>query len=66
MIGSLSSLTVHAAAERSADASESSNACSALKMQEVLQSLSIRPAKMFFLPALGTVNRPSWIATDKG
>ena len=61
MIGSLSRFTVHAAAERSADASESSKACSHLSCSRPSIS-SMRPAKMFFLPAFSTVKRPSLMA----
>mmetsp|Transcript_19515 Transcript_19515/g.47880 ORF Transcript_19515/g.47880 Transcript_19515/m.47880 type:complete len:267 (+) Transcript_19515:953-1753(+) len=60
-IGSLSSLIVHPAAERSAEASESSKACSHLRWPR--PSISrMRPLKMFFLPFFSTVRRPCWIA----
>lgn len=48
-MGSFASLIVQAAAERSADASESSNACSTFKFSKPSIS-KIRPEKMFFLP----------------
>ena len=57
MTGSLFKRTVHAAAERSADASESSNACSALRFGRPSIS-KIRPLKMFFLPFFSTVKSP--------
>ena len=63
MMGSLSSLMEHAAAERSAAASESSKACSHLSLEMKSPSISsTRPEKMFFLFFLGTVKRPSLIA----
>mmetsp|Transcript_20719 Transcript_20719/g.53527 ORF Transcript_20719/g.53527 Transcript_20719/m.53527 type:complete len:236 (-) Transcript_20719:1144-1851(-) len=61
MMGSLSSLMVQPAAERSADASESSKACSHLRCSR--PSISrMRPEKMFFLPFFSTVSSPSWMA----
>mmetsp|Transcript_11440 Transcript_11440/g.22793 ORF Transcript_11440/g.22793 Transcript_11440/m.22793 type:complete len:317 (-) Transcript_11440:1034-1984(-) len=57
MIGSLSSLMVQPAAERSALASESSKACSHLSCSRPSISRT-RPEKMFFLFSLGTVRRP--------
>ncbi len=61
MIGSLSRRTVQAAAERSAEASASSKACSIFRSGR--PSISrIRPEKMFFLPFLATVSRPWRIA----
>jgi formylmethanofuran dehydrogenase subunit B len=49
LIGSLLSLTVQPAAERSAEASDSSNACSTFRSGR--PSISrMRPEKMFFLP----------------
>ena len=61
MIGSLSSLIVQPAAERSAEASDSSNACSTFSLGR--PSISrMRPEKMFFLPALATVSRPALMA----
>ena len=61
MIGSLSSLIVQPAAERSAEASDSSNACSTFSFGS--PSISrMRPEKMFFLPFFSTVSRPCWIA----
>ena len=61
MIGSLFSLMVQPAALRSADASDSSNACSTFRSGRPSIS-KIRPEKIFFLPALATVNRPCLIA----
>ena len=61
MIGSLFSRTVQAAAERSAEASESSNACSTFRSGR--PSISrMRPLKTFFLPFFSTVSEPSLIA----
>ncbi len=61
MIGSLFRRTVQAAAERSAEASESSKACSTLRSGN--PSISrMRPEKMFFLPSFSTVRWPCWIA----
>ena len=61
MIGSLFSLIVQPAAERSADASVSSNACSTFRSGR--PSISrMRPEKMFFLPFFSTVSRPCLIA----
>ena len=61
IIGSLLSFTVQPAAERSADASVNSKACSTFKSGR--PSISrMRPEKMFFLPALATVSRPCLIA----
>ena len=61
MIGSLFSLMVQPAAERSADASVSSNACSTFRSGR--PSISrMRPEKMFFLPFFSTVSRPCLIA----
>mmetsp|Transcript_23809 Transcript_23809/g.80314 ORF Transcript_23809/g.80314 Transcript_23809/m.80314 type:complete len:245 (+) Transcript_23809:117-851(+) len=57
MIGSLSSLIVHPAADRSAEASESSKACSHLSCARPSISRT-RPEKTFFLPAFSTVKRP--------
>ena len=52
---------VQPAAERSAEASLSSNACSAFKSGK--PSISrMRPEKMFFLPALATVSSPCLMA----
>ena len=57
-IVSSSSLMVQPAAERSAEASESSKACSTVRPDS--PSISrMRPEKMFFLPFFSTVNRPS-------
>mmetsp|Transcript_13584 Transcript_13584/g.54459 ORF Transcript_13584/g.54459 Transcript_13584/m.54459 type:complete len:248 (-) Transcript_13584:1255-1998(-) len=61
MIGSLSSLIVQPAADRSADASASSKACSHLSCERPSIS-STRPEKTFFLPRFSTVSRPRWIA----
>ena len=61
MIGSLFSRTVQAAAERSAEASESSNACSTLRFGR--PSISrMRPLKTFFLPFFSTVRSPVFSA----
>ncbi len=61
MIGSLFRRTEQPAAERSAEASDSSNACSTFSSGR--PSISrMRPEKMFFLPALATVSRPDLIA----
>ena len=61
MIGSLLSFTVQPAAERSAEASVNSNACSTFKSGKPSIS-KMRPEKMFFLPALATVNKPALMA----
>ena len=61
MIGSLLRCTVQPAADRSADASDSSNACSTFKSGRPSIS-STRPEKMFFLPFFSTVSRPCLIA----
>ena len=61
MIGAWFSLTVQPAAERSALASLSSNACSTFRSGR--PSISrMRPEKTFFLPCLATVSRPCWMA----
>ena len=61
MIGSLSSLIVQPAAERSAEASDSSKACSTFRLGR--PSISrMRPEKMFYLPALATVSSPALMA----
>ena len=57
MIGSLFNLTVQPEADLSADASDSSNACSTF----IFGSPSISrhlPEKIFFLPSFATVKRP--------
>ena len=52
---------VQPAADRSADASESSKACSTVRSS--IPSISrMRPEKIFFLPFFSTVNNPSFIA----
>ena len=52
---------VQPAAERSAEASDNSNACSTVKSSK--PSISrIRPLNTFFLPAFSTVNKPSLMA----
>ncbi len=56
--GAWLSLIVQPAAERSAEASDSSNACSTLRFGRPSIS-STRPEKTFFLPALATVSRPA-------
>ncbi len=61
MIGSLFRRTVQPAAERSAEASDSSKACSTFRSGR--PSISrMRPEKMFFLPCLSTVSRPCLMA----
>jgi hypothetical protein len=61
LIGSGLSLIVQPAAERSAEASDSSKACSTFRSGR--PSISrMRPEKMFFLPALATVSRPALMA----
>ena len=61
MIGSLLRCTVQPPAERSAEASDNSNACSTLRSGK--PSISrIRPEKIFFLPFFSTVNKPCLIA----
>jgi hypothetical protein len=63
MIGSLLSSTVQPAAERSAEASLSSKACSTLSSGK--PSISrMRPENTFFLPCLATVNSPCLIANS--
>jgi hypothetical protein len=58
MIGLLVQAHEQPAAERSAEASDSSNACSTFRSGR--PSISrMRPEKMFFLPALATVSRPA-------
>ena len=54
-------LIVQPAAERSADASESSNACSTVKFSSPSIS-KIRPEKALILPFFSTVNRPCLMA----
>ncbi len=61
MIGSLSRRTVQPAAERSAEASDSSKACSTLRWGS--PSISrMRPEKTFFLPCFSTVSSPCLMA----
>ncbi|MNV67094.1 hypothetical protein D3C71_1598780 [compost metagenome] len=61
VIDSFDSLMVQPAAERSAEASDSSKACSMLRLSR--PSISrMRPEKAFFLPFFSTVSRPFWIA----
>ena len=57
IIGSLLRRTVHPDADRSADASESSNACSTFKSGRPSISRHL-PEKIFFLPSLATVSNP--------
>ena len=57
IIGSLFNLTVHPDADLSADASDSSNACSTLRSGKPSISKHL-PEKIFFLPSLATVKRP--------
>ena len=61
MTGSLSSFTVQPAAERSAVASDNSNACSTFNWGKPSISIT-RPEKALTLPALATVNRPCLMA----
>ncbi len=61
MIGSLFRRTEQPAAERSAEASDSSNACSTFRSGRPSISRT-RPEKMFFLPCLATVSRPDLMA----
>ena len=61
IIGSLFSLIVQPPAERSADASANSKACSTFKSGKPSIS-KIRPEKIFFLPSFSTVNKPRSIA----
>jgi len=61
LIGASSSLIVHPAALRSAEASLSSNACSHLRCSS--PSISrMRPLNRFFFPCFATVRWPSLIA----
>ena len=57
MIGSLFNLTVQPEADLSADASESSNACSTFISGRPSISKHL-PEKIFFFPSLATVNNP--------
>ena len=50
-------LMVQPDAERSADASESSNACSQVRLSSPAISNTL-PEKMFFLPSFSTVSSP--------
>ena len=60
-MGSLSRRTVQPAADRSAEASLSSKACSTFNCG--IPSISrIRPLKTFFLPFFSTVSRPALMA----
>ena len=59
--GSLFKRTVQPFAERSAEESANSNACSTFKSGKPSIS-TIRPLKTLILPALSTVNLPSCIA----
>mmetsp|Transcript_17449 Transcript_17449/g.54505 ORF Transcript_17449/g.54505 Transcript_17449/m.54505 type:complete len:201 (-) Transcript_17449:1426-2028(-) len=61
MMGSLSSLIVQPAADRSAEASESSKACSHLRKGRPSISRTL-PEKTFFFPRFSTVRRPRWMA----
>ena len=61
MIGSLFNWIAQPPAERSADASDSSNACSTFNSGRPSIS-NIRPEKMFFLLCFSTVSRPFLIA----
>ena len=57
MIGSLFRRTVQPLAERSAEASANSNACSILRSGNPSISMT-RPEKTFFLPFLSSVSKP--------
>merc|ERR1719271_712633 len=59
--GSGSNLMEQPAADRSADASDNSKACSHFKCPRPSIS-NTRPEKMFFLPCFSTVNNPRWMA----
>mmetsp|Transcript_7830 Transcript_7830/g.21967 ORF Transcript_7830/g.21967 Transcript_7830/m.21967 type:complete len:267 (-) Transcript_7830:1452-2252(-) len=59
--GSGSSLMEQPAADLSADASDSSKACSHLRWPNPSISRTL-PEKTFFLPCFSTVNNPRWIA----
>ena len=61
MIGSLLSCTAQPPAERSAEASDNSNACSTLRSGKPSIS-KMRPEKIFFLPCFSTVNKPFLMA----
>mmetsp|Transcript_22308 Transcript_22308/g.53515 ORF Transcript_22308/g.53515 Transcript_22308/m.53515 type:complete len:267 (+) Transcript_22308:661-1461(+) len=61
VMGATSSLMVQPAAERSADASESSNACSHLRCPRPSIS-KMRPENTFFLPDFSTVSSPALMA----
>ena len=54
-------LTVQPEADLSADASDSSKACSTFISGNPSISRHL-PEKIFFLPSLATVNKPFWIA----
>jgi hypothetical protein len=58
-MGASVSLMLQPAALRSAEASESSKACSHLRSSRPSIS-KIRPLKTFFLPAFSTVRSPLW------
>ena len=60
-MGSGLSLTVQPAAERSAEASDNSNACSTFKSGKPSIS-KIRPENSLILPDLATVNKPALMA----
>ena len=57
VIGSSSSNTVHPEADRSAEASDSSKACSIFRFGSPSISKH-RPENIFFLPSFSTVNNP--------
>ena len=61
IIGASSSKTVQPEADLSAEASESSKACSIFKSDKPSISRHL-PEKTFFLPSFSTVRRPFWIA----
>ena len=60
-IGSSSRRTVHPEADLSAEASESSKACSIFKFDKPSISKHL-PENIFFLFSFSTVNNPCWIA----
>ena len=61
MMGSLFRCTVQPPAERSAEASDNSNACSTLRSGKPSIS-KMRPEKIFFLPCFATVSKPRLMA----
>ena len=61
IIGSLFNWIAQPPAERSADASDNSNACSTLRSGKPSIS-NMRPENIFFLPCFSTVNKPFLMA----